>query len=354
VDPLTHGLASLAVQRGFFPRSSWRGVLAIIVAGVIADLDWFSASFGPSAYLRWHRSATHSLVFVAALTLAAFLFSRSIRRTQNASSQIANPPPPSNLSTQGNLPVQGKFPWIAVAVSASLHILMDLLQADSVAPLWPFSTTRFALDILPRIDPWLLIILAAAILFPELLRLVTEEIGSRSKRPRGRNGAIIGLALAIIYFAMRALFHTGVTSSLEARTISGEMPRRAGAFPNSASPFLWHCIVETESALHLVNLRTMGGEITYATGITTLRKPGPSPFLTAAQASPAAIEFLRVARFPKAVLQKETEGYSVDIQDLKDQVTQSQGRTISVDINLDPSAKVVSSELQWQKSSTRP
>ncbi len=340
MDPLTHGLASLAVQRGFFPRTSWRGVLAIIAAGVIADVDWFSASFGPCAYLRWHRTATHSIVFVLVLTLAVFLFSKSIRHITNAPSQSPN------LSVQTNSSSQIIFPWI---VAASLHIVMDLLQADAVAPLWPFSTQRFALDILPRIDPWLLIILAAAILFPELIRLVSEEIGSRSKRPRGRNGAVAGLALALIYFGMRALFHAGATASLEARTITGEMPRRSAAFPDSASPFLWHCIVETESALHLVNLRTMGGEVTYATGITTLRKPEPSPFLSAAQASPAAVEFLKVARFPKAVLQKETEGYSVEIQDLKDLSTQS-SRAIFVDINLDRFAKVVSSELQWQKT----
>jgi len=347
VDPLTHGLASLAVQRGFFPRTSWRGVLAIVAAGVIADLDGFSASFGPSAYLRWHRTATHSIVFVVVLTLATFLFSRSIRRTTNASSQT------TNLSARTALSSQIMFPWIAVAVTASLHVVMDLLQADSVAPLWPFSAKRFALDTLPHIDPWLLIILAAAILFPELIRLVSEEIGSRTKRPRGRNGAIAGLAFALIYFGMRALFHAGVTASLEARTVTGEMPRRSAAFPDSASPFLWHCIVETESALHLLNLRTMGGEVTYATGVTTLRKPEPSPFLTAAQASLAAREFLSVARFPKAVLQKETEGYSVEIQDLKDLSTQS-NRAIFVDINLDRSAKVVSSELQWQKPSSHP
>lgn len=347
MDPLTHGLASLAVQRGFFPRTSWRGVLAIIVAGMIADLDWISASFGPPAYLRWHRTATHSIVFVLVLTLAAFLFSRSIRHVMNAPSQCPN------LSAQTNLLAQTRFPWIAVAAAASLHIVMDLLQADAVAPLWPFSAKRFALDILPRIDPWLLVILAAAILFPELIRLVSEEIGSRSKRPRGRNGAVAGLALALIYFGMRALFHAGLTASLDARTITGEMPRRSAAFPDSASPFLWHCIVETESALHLLNLRTMGGEVTYATGITTLRKPEPSPFLSAAQASPAAVEFLKVARFPKAVLQKETEGYSVEIQDLKDLSTHSRSRAIFVDINLDRSAKVISSELQWQKILSR-
>ena len=56
-------------------------------------------------------------------------------------------------------------------------------------------------------------------------------------------------------------------------------------------------------------MRSMGGEVTYASGVTTLRKPEPSAMLAAAQGSPAAIAFLKSARFPKAVVEKETEGY---------------------------------------------
>src|SRR5205823_12237199 len=186
----------------------WRVVLAIVVAGIIADLDWFSANFGASAYLHWHRTATHSIAFAIAVALVAFLFSQFI-------------PARKRMSWAG-------FSWIATA--ALLHILMDLLQADTVQPLWPFSTRRFSLDILPSVDPWLLLILAAAILFPELIRLVSDEIGARTKRPRGRNGAIAGLVLVLVYFAVRALFHANAAASLEARTITGEMPRRFAAF----------------------------------------------------------------------------------------------------------------------------
>jgi membrane-bound metal-dependent hydrolase YbcI (DUF457 family) len=335
VDPLTHGLASLAVQRGFFPRASWRTVLAIVLAGVIADVDSFSASFGPLAYLRWHRTATHSLLFVLVLAFAAFLFSKT------------------RLYSETLIPWKG-FSWVPILAAAALHLLMDVLQPGAIDPLWPFSPKRISLDIVPAIDPWLLLILAAAILLPELLHLVSDEIGSRVKRPRGRNGAIAGLALALIYFGLRALFHGNVLGTLEARTVAGEMPHRVAAYPDSVSPFLWHSIVETESALHLVTLRTFGGDATYASGITTLRKPEPSPVLSAAQTSPAAISFLQIARFPKAVVQKETEGYSVEIRDLKDIATESNSHTIAAEINLDRSAKVVSSELQWQKSSARP
>jgi membrane-bound metal-dependent hydrolase YbcI (DUF457 family) len=330
VDPLTHSLATLALQRSSVPKSSWRAILAILFAGLIPDIDSFSVSFGPANYLHWNRSVAHSITFVFLLTIVAFIFIQRFKQT------------PGQQSTRN-------FLWIAFPAAATLHIAMDLLQADAVTPLWPISAKRFSFDVFPTIDPWLLVILSAAILFPELIRLVGDEIGSRSKRPRGRTGAIAGLAFTILYFAMRALFHGNSVASLDARTVSGEVPHRVAAYPDSVSPFLWHSVVETESALHLSTLRSMGGEVSYASGITTLRKPEPSPVLTAAQNSPAAAEFLKFARFPKATVEQETAGYSVEITDLKDQAMQSK-RAIFADVNIDANGKLISADLQWQSA----
>lgn len=307
-------------------------MLAIIFAGVIADLDSFTASFGPAAYLRWHRNATHSIAFALILALLAFGLSRLTRSKEPAAKWYG-------------------LSWLAVGSAASLHLLMDLIQADMVAPLWPLSVKRVSLDFAPAVDPWLLVILSAAIVFPELARLVTEEIGARNKRPRGRTGAFLGLVLTLLYFGSRALFHNNAIAALEVRTIDGQSPRRVAAFPDSLSPFLWHSIVVTESSLNLATMRSMGGEVSYATSVSTLRKPDPSPILTAAQESSAAVTFLQFARFPKATVLKEAEGYSVEIQDLRDQAMERKNRAIFADINLDSSARVVSSELQWQRAS---
>jgi inner membrane protein len=331
VDPLTHGVASFALQRAFFPRVSWRGVVFIIAAGAIADADWLSATLGPSGYLRWHRTITHSLLFVAVLTIAGFLFRQSIKKAGGG--------------------IWAGFSWSPVAAAGLLHLFLDLLQADEVTLLWPFSSRRFALDVLPSLEPWLLTILTAAIVLPELFLLVNEEIGSHTKRPRGRNGAIVGLTFAALYIGLRSLLHANAVASLEAHTIAGEMPHRAAAFPDGTSPFLWHSVIETQSTLNLVMMRSMGGEVSYASGITTLHKPEPSPMLAAAQNSPVGISFVKIARFPKAVVQTESEGYSVEIQDLKDQATAEQSHAIFADINLDKHARVISSELQWQRNS---
>src|SRR4029077_7016195 len=68
----------------------------------------------------------------------------------------------------------------AAAVCAGvLHFGMDACQSNGVALLWPFSSKRFAADLLPGIDPWILTILVAAIALPELLHLVGSEIGAK-------------------------------------------------------------------------------------------------------------------------------------------------------------------------------
>jgi membrane-bound metal-dependent hydrolase YbcI (DUF457 family) len=331
VDPLTHGVASFALQRAFFPRVSWRGVILIVAAGVISDVDWLSATLGPSGYMRWHRTVTHSLFFVAVLAIAAFAFAQSITKASGG--------------------IWAGLSWRPVAAAGLLHLFLDVLQADEVPLLWPFSSRRFALDALPPLEPWLLTILIAAILLPELFLLVSEEIGSRIKRPRGRNGAIVGFTFAALYIGLRVLLHANVAASLEAHTMAGEMPHCAAAFPDATSPFLWHSVVETQSALNLVTMRSMGGEVSYASGVTTLHKPEPSPMLAAAQNSPAAVSFVKFARFPKAVVQAESEGYSVEIQDLKDQATEEKSHAVFAEINLDKNSRVISSELQWQRNS---
>ena len=365
MDPLTHGVASFALQRAFFPKAKFAAMLAIILGGLLADLDWLTYLFGPSAYLAWHRTATHSLSGAIVIALVgvslplAALSAFGIAGWGGSVIPVArgSAPKVSDGQPRGIRHDAKAFFSVmlcATFASALLHLLLDLCQADGVALLWPFSSRRFALDVLPPLEPWLLTILIAAILLPELFLLVSEEIGSHTKRPRGRNGAIIGLTFAALYIGLRVLLHANAVASLEAHTMAGEMPHRAATFPDTTSPFLWHSVVETQSALNLVMMRSMGREASYASGVTTLHKPEPSPMLAAAQNSPAAVSFVKIARFPKAVVQTESEGYSVEIQDLKDQATEEQSHAMFADINLDKNSRLISSELQWQRNPPGP
>jgi len=62
MDIGTHALASLALSRAIFPRAPRLLWAFTIPAGMIADVDAFSAFISPSAYLAWYRTYTHSLL----------------------------------------------------------------------------------------------------------------------------------------------------------------------------------------------------------------------------------------------------------------------------------------------------
>jgi membrane-bound metal-dependent hydrolase YbcI (DUF457 family) len=333
VDLITHGLASYALKRAAFPRVARSVTLAILLAGTIADLDSASAYFGPSAFLNWHRTYCHSFLtsFLIAL-LVTFLFLLSNRR-----------------SPEKQTPLLTVFkPAVA---AAALHLLMDTCQSAGVELLWPFSTRRFALDWVAHLDLWILTILLAGIFLPVLSGLVTEEIGAKSKGPRGRIGASLALATMILYFAARLALHANALAMLESRTYRGEQPRRVAAFPESGSPFRWHGIVETERAIHNVEVDVGPAASFDAESAITSFKPESSPALEAARNAAVAQRFLRVARFPRASVEKTPEDFHVILCDFPCTRDGSSGRHVEALIDTDPSGKILSQELAWDPAS---
>src|SRR6266403_1949922 len=236
MDPLTHALASYSLKRAAFPRASRSATIATLIAGTIADLDSLSKFAGPSAFLTFYRTYFHSL-------LAALLFSVLFTLPF-----LLRKHPPTDKQTSP-LPI-----FLAALAAAVLHLLMDLCQSTGVELFWPFSSRRFALDWVAPLDLWILGILLAGILLPALSGLVTDEIGAKSKGPKGRIGASVAIAAMLLYFGARAILHTSAVAAAQSRTYRGESPRRVAAFAESGSPFRWHGIIETESALHEVEV----------------------------------------------------------------------------------------------------
>ena len=333
MDPLTHALACYTLQRAAFPRVPRSVTLAILVAGTVADLDAFSRYFGPSAYLTFNRTYFHSL-------LAAFVFSL----LATLPFFFLKPKNPEN--NIGLAPI-----FAATFAAAILHPLMDLCQSSGVELLWPFSLRRFALDWLPSLDLWLLGILLAGILLPLLASLVTEEIGARRKGPRGSLGATLSLGTVILYIVLRSALHGNAIAALESRTYRGESARRVAALAESNSPFLWRGIVETERALHDVEVPVgPGADFDPGSAITSY-KPEPSPSLEAARSSFVARRFLAVARFPKASVEQTQTGYHVILRDFPDSRDSASGLRVQAVIDTDASGKILSEELSWVPSS---
>jgi membrane-bound metal-dependent hydrolase YbcI (DUF457 family) len=329
VDPITHGLASYALKRAAFPRLPRSATLVVLLAGTIADLDKISAHFGPSAFLTWSRTYSHSLLAAFLLALLVTLpFVPGHRRS---------PGKQSSLLTV----------FKAGLAAAVLHLLMDTFESAGIELSWPFSTRRFALDWVAHLDLWITAILLGGIFLPMLSGLVTEEIGAKSKGPRGRTGASLALATLILYAAVRFACHGSAVATLESRTYRGERPRRGAAFPEPGSPFRWHGIVETDRALHELEVDVGLAASVDSESATTTYKPESSPALDAARNSSVARRLLQVARFPKASIEKTPEGFHIILRDFAYPRDARSAGHVAALIDTDASGRILYQELAW-------
>jgi membrane-bound metal-dependent hydrolase YbcI (DUF457 family) len=345
MDVGTQGLASLVIARAFLPRASWRAWAVIVVAGAIANVDFVSSMLSPNAYLEWHRTYAHSIVFSLAVSLvlaASYTFAAGDRVVSAAD------PLPSAKKIFSPL-----LFLTAVIFAGLLHLVLDAAQSAGAMIFWPLSHQRVALDWLPRIDPWVIAILSVALLLPELTRLVSDEIGAKSKGPRGRIGAIAGLVVLALYVGLRAELHSNAVSMLRNLSYDGERPHRIAAYPDAGSPFTWHGIVDTERALHEpVVAVLMNGRFDPDNG-EELFKPEPSPVLDQAQHSDAARRFLAVAQFPKAAVETTSDGHNVEIRDLRYAAIGETKNEIRVRVEMDASGKILNNELVWARDASR-
>jgi inner membrane protein len=329
MDPITHGLASYVLKRAAFPRLARPVTLAMLVAGTIADLDGQSAHFGPSAFLTLYRTYFHSLLAAALFSLLVTV-PLLLRKPPSAEKQTSSP-----------------LIFLAALSASVLHLLMDLCQSAGVELFWPFSSRRFALDWVAHLDLWVMGILLAGVLLPALSGLVTDEIGAKSKGPKGRLGASVALAAMFLYFGARAIFHSNAVAAAQSRTYRGESPRRVAALAQSGSPFRWRAIVETESALHEVEVEVGPAANFNPDSALTSYKPEPSPALDAARNTAAARRFLQAARFPKASVEKTPEGFQITLRDFPYTREIRSGLRVQATIATDPVGKVLSQQLTW-------
>jgi membrane-bound metal-dependent hydrolase YbcI (DUF457 family) len=329
MDPLTHALASYTLKRAAFPRAARSTTIAMLIAGTIADIDVLSKYAGPSAFLTFYRTYFHSV-------LAALLFGLLVTLPFLLRKGGPEEKPASSL------PI-----FLAAFSAAVLHLLLDLCQSTGVELFWPFTPRRFALDSLPHLDLWILGILLAGILLPMLGRLVTEEIGAKSKGPRGKVGASLALATLILYIVLRFVLHGNAIAALDSRNYHGESARKSAAFAESGSPFRWHGIVETESALHDVEIEVGPAASFDPDSAITSYKPESSLALDATRDTAVARRFLQVARFPKATVEKSPDGFHITLRAFPYNRDASSSLRVHAQIDTDSSGKILSQELAW-------
>ena len=329
MEPVTHALTSIALGRAGLNKITRMATPILLVSGLAADVDWVTRFGGASAFLRGHRTATHSLLgtvaLIAAVTAGFWLAGRKYPKL-----------------------AVGIFPALVIcAVGAGVHLLLDLLNGYGVELLWPFGPKWYAWDISDSVDAWMIFFLMAGLLVPELFQLVLEEIGSKPKKRGRQRGAIVGLSLVALFVAGRALAHARAVALLDSREYRGQAPLQVAAFPHPSNPLVWSGVVETDNALVNVNVPLGPGSAFDPELADVHFKPEDSLALKNAVKSATAIEFLSYARFPLANIEPDGGGFQVRLRDMRFASELPGRRGIIAVIHLNAQSLVIDGHLEF-------
>jgi inner membrane protein len=342
VEILTHALIALILARAGQKLLPRYGTAMLVVSGVAADLDFLSYVGGPFAYLRFHRGVLHSvlgsIVLVCALALVFWVMARraAVKNSALNSAHV------SFLSAV-----------VVCGVGVVVHVFFDLASGIGVRLLWPFRDKWSAWDLVSTIDPWVLVVLVLGLAFPEVLRLVSEEIGERRREPRGRLAAIVTLLVLLIYFGARAELHSRAMDELNAREYHGVPALSTGAFPSSISPLDWRGLVSTDDDIEVIEISLAPGAGFDPERAVRHYKPEESAALKAGQNTAAAKTFLGYARFPLASLERGDEGYRFTLRDMRFAAGDGGTDNIVVRIELGADLRVSSEEFRYANSAER-
>jgi inner membrane protein len=298
LEPVTQIAVSATLARAGVRRFSTLATAAVILAGVIPDIDFVSVAGGPRAYLMMHRTVTHSIVGGAALAvLVAWVLWRIGRKWE---------------------PEPARFPGLLAAAACGVagHLLLDLGDNYGEKLFWPFSQKWYAWNLWPQLDPWLLLMLLLVLGVPWLLAVVGEEMGAPRKRGVSVSG-IVALLLVAGYCGWRARLHSDALVKLYSNTYHGAEALAVEAYPSAMSPFRWRGVIDTYNSIDIVSMQ-LGPNASFEPDMAlTHYKPQSSPVLKAAENAPGLATWRNFARFPIAEVTRTETGHEVFFRDLR-------------------------------------
>ncbi len=297
LEPITHFLFGATLGRAGLNRKTALATATLTLAAEAPDLDIIGRLSGGSVVgFAHHRGFTHAFLGLPLVAAAVVGFMYLVWRMRGRRTRDPNLPPRWGL-------------LFAYAYLAGLsHILLDFTNNYGVRPFWPFSERWYSWDIVFIVEPVLWVILILGLILPSLFSLINEEIGARSKGPKGRFAAILALLGVFACWGLRDHEHRQAVAVLQARTYKGDDAVRVSAYPSMLNPFLWYGIAETPDFFAMLNVSTLTPEAD-PEGNTQIRyKPEETPVTLAAKKSYLGRVYLDWAQYPVT----ETEQVQMD------------------------------------------
>lgn len=292
MDNLTHGLLGLAIGSLYRPapvpastdaavtaaHTSRAVVWGAVLAAELPDIDVFYGTSDPLSEFKYHRGLTHSFLLAPVIAaVATGIVKLFFRRARVGPVYL--------------------FSLLAVLLG---HITADLWTGWGTMSLLPFSPARLGLDWVNIIDPIMLGILLAGLVY-----------GLR--RPQVRRQALTtALVLTLAYVGVRGTVHTLFENQVAARYVGAE---KVAIWPGM-NPF-----GEWEYAAHLGD-QYVTGRVSFGRGVVEeTRVAAPDvhdPAVAAAFASPELAPLFRFAAFPVVQDEKLAGGETrLAVSDLK-------------------------------------
>ena len=333
MDNVTHTLFAATLARTPLGRAGRGTTAALIIASNIPDADIVTTAGSAIDYLRWHRGPTHGPLGIIGLALVtAIIVTIGYRFVEHGprgfrGARGSNGAPGSGRASDSDV---ASFPMLVVVstIGVLLHVLMDLPTSYGTRLLSPFDWHWFAVDWMPIIDVWLLIVLVAGLFF-----------GSRSPAARRWNAVIVLLFMAANYGLRGAAHWQAIV--VAPRLLGPTLPQpcdpaamrwriidvwprapitipalasgkrclvEIAAMPTFVSPFTWRIIAQMSNAFEMYDVNLLDARVSIhgasASGEhpfwrRVLRFPNVwTPAVERAAATQVARVYLGFSRFP--------------------------------------------------------
>lgn len=320
MEPITHFLTGACLSRAGLNRTTALATTTLVLASEAPDIDIVWLAKGPVFYFGHHRGITHTFVgapFVAALTLLCiYALWRSVQH-------FAKPGPvgcagcPPGSTAPPRRPRWGILYLLAV-FSCLIHILLDYTNNYGVRPFMPFSYRWFSWDIVSIFEPLMWAALLAGLILPGLFRLVNEEIGARSRGPRGRVGAIAALVFIVALWGYRDYQHRRALAVMDSLVFQGQEAKRVAAYPYATNPYRWHCVAETQDLFEMMVVNSRVADFAPDARPRIRYKPEETPVTLAAKKTYLGRVYLDWAQYPVTEEEQRPDGtYEVRFYDLR-------------------------------------
>ena len=265
------------------------------------------------------------------------------------------PPRARSPEAPPRLPIRWGYLYFCAVVAALSHLLLDYTTAYGIRLFEPFNFRWYSWDIVAIIEPIMLLALIAGLVLPSLFGLINQEIGARSKGPRGRAGAIFALVCLVIIWGVRDYQHRRAVTAMNSFLYHGATPLRLAAYPYMINPFRWHGVVETPDFFETVPVNSLAPEVDDSRGLI-FYKPPETDASRAAKSSYLGQVYLDWAVFPIVEVQEfqgESSGYLAEFKDLRYTFPEMRGRTpLGGYVVLSPDLRVLQQGMNSSRSPT--